>query len=391
MEYNKLRVIYYDADIIVLSTIIWGLLQLDIDVVRSDINVELATVNDIQVELIRKEVKNYDLAISQNFSVNVAIACHDAGIPYISWIYDSPQVALFTKHALYPENYVFAFDRAECDRLKALGLKNVFHQPLCANIAYTSGINVSDDDIRKYKCDLSFIGQMYRVDSFEQFKTVMPEDLYQNVSDVIEKHALNWEPGSNIFGSFSKETVDALLPYINEKDFSYFNTNPAYIEEVFLLGPGIAQKERAEILNEASKLYKVNIFTRDTDVEYAKKNTLAKVFPHVSDEVPYKIYYSSKVNLNLTLRTIETGIPLRIFDIMSVGGFVMSNYQEEIPELFEPDKEIVLFSSMDEFKDKLKFYLNHNDLRTRIAVAGYQKVRDNYDCPTVLAQMFAKL
>ncbi len=49
----------------------------------------------------------------------------------------------------------------------------------------------------------------------------------------------------------------------------------------------------------------------------------------------FKVFYSSKININMTLRSIESGVPLRIIDIMSIGGFVMSNNQEEIPELFE--------------------------------------------------------
>ena len=97
------------------------------------------------------------------------------------------------------------------------------------------------------------------------------------------------------------------------------------------------------------------------------------------DEVMPKIFYLSKINLNITLRSIETGVPLRVFDIMSVGGFVMSNYQEELEELFVPDKEIVLFKDIPELLDKVNYYLSHEEERIRIAMNGYKKVREQYD------------
>lgn len=104
------------------------------------------------------------------------------------------------------------------------------------------------------------------------------------------------------------------------------------------------------------------------------------------EEVP-KIYYLSKINLNITMRSIETGIPQRVFDIMGVGGFVLSNYQEELEELFVPDREIVLFRDVPELLKKAEYYLNHEEERIRIAINGYKKVREYYNTQTALGSM----
>ena len=82
--------------------------------------------------------------------------------------------------------------------------------------------------------------------------------------------------------------------------------------------------------------------------------------------------------MNITMRSIESGVPLRVFDIMSVGGFVLSNYQEEIPELFEEGKEIVTFRTPEELVDKADYYLKHEKERMRIGLNGYQKVKKCY-------------
>ena len=46
--------------------------------------------------------------------------------------------------------------------------------------------------------------------------------------------------------------------------------------------------------------------------------------------------------MNISLRTIESAIPLRCLDIMACGGLLLSNYQEDFLEFFEPDVDFVM-------------------------------------------------
>ncbi len=88
------------------------------------------------------------------------------------------------------------------------------------------------------------------------------------------------------------------------------------------------------------------------------------------------------------MASIESGIPQRVFDIMSAGGFVLSNDQPEIRELFSPDREVVLFSSIEELKEKAVFYLKHKDIRRKIAEKGYSAVSGKYSTTEALKKMF---
>lgn len=391
MNYVSKKAMYYDSTEIKLDSMLWGLLELGVDVERSDIVTDLVHINEEEAGLISKEVKNYDFAITQNFNVNVAEGCHNAGVIYISWIYDSPQVALFTDYAKYTTNYIFCFDKTQCKRLKDLGLPNVFYRPLASNIAFSSTIDITNEDISKYSCDISFIGKMYRINSFSTFSEAAPQDVMDKIGNVADRFTGDWKKGTNIYDSFDKELSDILVPLVPKSDLEYFTINPKYIVETFLLGPAIAQRERSLMLRLSTRIGNTAIYTKEDDMDYALQNTGANVFPPVWHELPYKVYYSSKINLNLTLRTIETGVPQRIFDIMSVGGMVMSNYQEEIPELFDLDKEIVVFHSPEEFQDKARFYLAHDDLREKIGINGYLKVKDKYNYVKSLQNMFSKI
>jgi spore maturation protein CgeB len=389
MDYSRMKVLYYDSEEINLNNIIWGLLQLGIDVARSELRVTLNTPKDEQISYIKSEIKKYTHVITQDFSVNVAIACHELDVPYISWIYDSPQIALYTDYALYDTNFVFAFDKVQVSRLREYGINHIYHMPLAANIAYTSAIKVTDDDIRKYRADISFVGQLYRHGYMSSFLLKLPDNIRNELMDKAEEKALKWYNGSNIFNSISDESASVIASLMEQSDFVYYHMDKKFSEEVLLLAPLIAQKERETILSLAGEKYRTSLYTTDRDLEYAQSNICGvKSYGKICDEIPYKVYYSTKLNLNITLRSIEAGAPQRVFDIMSVGGAVISNYQEELAELFEPDKEIILFESPEEFVEKTSYYLNHSSAREKIGIAGYTKVKENYDYPVALSKIF---
>lgn len=42
---------------------------------------------------------------------------------------------------------------------------------------------------------------------------------------------------------------------------------------------------------------------------------------------------------------------------MAAGGFLLSNYQPELAELFRDGEEVVMYTSMDDLKEKAGYYL----------------------------------
>ena len=106
-------------------------------------------------------------------------------------------------------------------------------------------------------------------------------------------------------------------------------------------------------------------------------------------EMP-KVFHLSKINLNMTVKSIQTGLPLRIFDILGCGGFLLTNYQAELPEYFEIGKDLEAYSSMDELIDKCAFYLEHDDIRADIARSGYEKVKQYHTYSHRIAEMLHK-
>ena len=105
------------------------------------------------------------------------------------------------------------------------------------------------------------------------------------------------------------------------------------------------------------------------------------------DEMPCVFRYS-KLNLNPTLKCIQSGIPLRALDIMGAKGVLLSNYQPELAEYFENEKDLILYESIEDAIDKADFYLRHEDLRREIALNGYQKVKESFSYPERINTLF---
>ena len=74
------------------------------------------------------------------------------------------------------------------------------------------------------------------------------------------------------------------------------------------------------------------------------------------------------------MRGIKSGIPLRAFDIMGAGGFLLSNYQEGFLEYFVPGEDFVYYESKEDLLAKVEYYLSHDEERKAIARNGHEKV-----------------
>jgi spore maturation protein CgeB len=91
------------------------------------------------------------------------------------------------------------------------------------------------------------------------------------------------------------------------------------------------------------------------------------------EEMPY-IFHDSKINLNISLRSIRSGIPLRCMDILGNGGFLLSNYQSDFLRHFTPDEDFVYFENETDLLHKIDYYLSHEEERAAIAASGHDKV-----------------
>lgn len=86
-------------------------------------------------------------------------------------------------------------------------------------------------------------------------------------------------------------------------------------------------------------------------------------------------FAESKVVFNISM---VDDINMRTFEAMATGSFLITNWIPTIEELFEDGKHLVLYRSLDELIDKVRYYVSHETEREKIAQAGYDEVIKNH-------------
>lgn len=93
-----------------------------------------------------------------------------------------------------------------------------------------------------------------------------------------------------------------------------------------------------------------------------------------------KIFNASKIILNIHswFGKWDYGINPRVFEAPGCGGFQLCDWKMEIPELYKVDSEIACYTSIDELREKLSFFLGNENERQRIQQMGYKKTHEQH-------------
>lgn len=162
-------------------------------------------------------------------------------------------------------------------------------------------------------------------------------------------------------------------------------TVPWIFANVFLARK-IAAMERRELLAAASEHFETWLYTPGPTPELPRVRNRGPVDYY--RYMPF-VFACSRINLNITLRSIQSAIPLRAMDILGAGGFLLSNYQPEFYDFFVPGEDMVIFYSREDMLQKCSYYLAHDAERRQIAANGYGKVREHHTFEVRLKEIFS--
>lgn len=112
-------------------------------------------------------------------------------------------------------------------------------------------------------------------------------------------------------------------------------------------------------------------------------NTYGSGFPngHINSDTIIDIYNRSKIVLGISYvgyQTKETNLKTRDFDVISSGALYITNSCKEFNSFFTPNVDFVHYNDLDDLIVKIKFYLNNDKERERIALSGNSKGLSTY-------------
>ena len=104
---------------------------------------------------------SYDFVFSFNYFPILSNCCMKHHLKYISYVYDSPLVTLYSYTLINSCNYVFLFDKATYLEFHNAGIPTVYYLPLAANVSRLSAMKCPDALLPQVSSDVSFVGSLY--------------------------------------------------------------------------------------------------------------------------------------------------------------------------------------------------------------------------------------
>lgn len=358
-----------------------------------------------------------DMVFSFNYFPLASKVCQAAGVRYAAWVYDNPQVLLYSYTLINSVNAVFLFDSEVYAEFASQGIRTVHYLPLAAAPDRLTEEPVTEADRQRYSAPVSFVGSLYTED----------HDFYSRMEAKLSEHTKGYLEGlmdMQLRISGYDFIRDLLTPELLRKLQAALPLEPnpdgcetlKYLFSDYVLSRKLTGLERTGVLGALGTALKgadsdpgrplftaeetrvmrglkenggqswepVMLYTKDPDVRIpgTVNRGIAEYYRVMS-----KVFRASRINLNITLRSIRRGIPLRCFDIMGSGGFLMTNYQADLLRHFEADRDFVYYEDTDDLIRKTVYYLRDEEARCRIAENGLARIKAEHTYDIRLQQM----
>lgn len=373
-----MRVLLYEWNAYMQSDLedVFRRMKIDYETFSCEIGKETSIVDDYFIRNFGKVLRegNFDVVMSLNYWKSVALACDTEQVPYIAWGYDCPLSLKILDCLDMPMSHLFVFDKAQYQFYKERGFKNVYHLPLAVNIERLDQIQLTADEKKDFTTDISFVGNMYGSD-YLTLKCVLDDYEKGYFESLIETQY-------RIYGDYFIDDIipDELLDELQKKLKkipAFSGTIQAPRDEfrgwvTMMLAREITRRERLLIISTLSKRHPFKLYSSQKEKMLTQAEFCGTVSSHFG--MP-KVFKASKINLNISYKQITVGMPLRVLDIMGAGGFLLSNYQEELVENFRPGVDCVIYESVEDAIAKAEYYLEHEEERQEIAHNGHEAAK----------------
>ena len=146
------------------------------------------------------------------------------------------------------------------------------------------------------------------------------------------------------------------------------------VELAFIGSVGKDHQQRLELLEKLCRKVPISFWGAGAASLPADSPLRGRVKPPLWGYDMYRQLQRSKIALNIHIDMAEQyAANMRLYEATGVGTMLLTDWKVNLPELFEPGKEVVAYRSPDECVELVQYYLAHDDEREAIAKAGQKR------------------
>jgi spore maturation protein CgeB len=312
-----------------------------------------------------------DYVLTINFNQYISEVCELLRIPYLAWVIDTPCYPIYDKAINHSHSFTFIYDASVARGLRQSGVRQVYHLPVAANLERIDQIDCLSQD-SSFGNDISFVANLTRT----EYRTSMLPHLSpqtgqrcQRLIDLLDQPEgflnLSAQLGEELIGTIKQESS---YPLVGDHYLSVAQ------KLAYLLGREHSWQERIDVIQQLEERFRVAV--------YGNNEWQAQVRSYVGHadhfaEMP-GIFQRSKINLNIIRSFVESGLPMRVFDVLSCGGFLVSNDKDDLHKLFTDGKDLVIYRDTQDLIEICGYYLEHDEERRAIARQGRATLAQNH-------------
>ncbi|MDR2892313.1 MAG: glycosyltransferase [Deltaproteobacteria bacterium] len=297
-------------------------------------------------------------------------------LPLASWFVDNPNLILYSYDNLVsPWTAVFTWDADNQAPLRQMGFEHVFYLPLGTDHLRFAPPQDPDALLKKHpdwRAGVSFVGNSMLHKVRARLKQI---NLPPILLDCYHETAAG-------FADSDARSVSAYLETRHPEQFRAFQAMEPLERRLGY---------EAMLTWEATLQYRLDCVqgTLDQHPLIVGDDGWFELFADETrpwryhSELTYytdlpEFYPLSDINFNCTSKQMKGAVNQRIFDVPAAGAFVLTDWREQIENLFEPGKEVICFHAPEEVPDLLKHYLRHPAERQKITQAARKRILDQH-------------
>ena len=305
----------------------------------------------------------------------LAALFRDLRIPLVTWFVDDPRTILMNSDMMaFPEAVAFTWDASYLPYLRERGFGLTAWLPLAVDLTL-----FNHEPAESWSLPPSFVANSMTGQAEELMNRLRAMDLQTaaRLDRALEQGRVTRE-------RFARG-VDAILedgqpPLPPDPELRRAVEMAAFVEGTRRLRVDLARNlETAELHVRG-------------DLDWTRYLPPERCGPYVNYEADLPAFYRDcPVNLNATSIQMPRAVNQRVFECPAAGGFLLTDAQPDLFELFDPRTEMACWHTLEECADLLRYYLSHPAERTAMIRRAHNRVLGQHTYQHRLREMTGRL
>jgi spore maturation protein CgeB len=292
-------------------------------------------------------------------------------LPLASWFVDNPHLILYLDGNLVsPWTAIFTWDADNLESLKAMGFTHARYLPLGTDVARFHPPRPGQAPLpglpKNWDRRVAFVGNSMLHKVHERLKRVHSPALRRSYPTVGAGFAASDE--RSVREHLAQRHPELLPPFAalpNDEERLHYETLITW---------------EATLQYRLSRLRAMLPFTPLIVGDDGWKRLLADrpawryhAELNYYDDLP-RFYPAAAVNFNCTSKQMKGAVNQRVFDVPASGAFLLTDYREQMENLFEPGREIICYHSPEEARELAGRYLADPNARQAVTAAARKRI-----------------